>query len=185
MANEHPDGSVKSLWQGQDDGAPAPAVGEIRRRAEANESRTRRRRLVVGVSIVNNVAICAALAWLMPPSRPFVAVFFLAVSFAQVQALTRSTAIAAPADAGLMTSLAFLRATLDRERRFMGRLWLWFLVPAGIGELALGAGMWWMGRPGLVAAVPLATFVIAVFAFVYVRSRQRARRLQIELEALA
>ena len=72
MANEHPDGSVKSLWQGQDDGAPAPAVGEIRRRAEANESRTRRRRLVVGVSIVNNVAICAALAWLMPPSRPFV-----------------------------------------------------------------------------------------------------------------
>ena len=85
MANEHPDGSVKSLWQGQDDGAPD--VADCRRRAEANESRTRRRRLVVGVSIVNNVAICAALAWLMPPSRPFVAVFFIAVSFAQVQAL--------------------------------------------------------------------------------------------------
>jgi hypothetical protein len=66
----------------------------------------------------------------------------------------------------------------------MGRLWLWFLVPAGIGELALGAGMWWMGGPGLVAAVPLATFVVAVFAFVFVRTRQRARWLQIELETL-
>jgi hypothetical protein len=184
MANEHPDGSAKSLWQEQDEGTPALAVGEIRRRAEAGEAMARRRRLVFGVSIVNNVAICAVVAWRMPPSRPFVAVFFLAVLFAQAQALTRSAAIAAPADAGMMTSLAFLRATLEREQKLVSRAWLWLLVPGGIGELALGAGMWRMGGPGLGAAVPIATFVIAVFAFVFVRSRQRARWLAIELETL-
>ena len=183
MATENPEAGVKALWQQQAQPAQDVAAIGVRRRAEAIDARARRRALVFWISIVNNVALCAWLAWSLPHTRPFVAVFFLAVSFAQIQALTRSTVIMAPADAGLMTSLAFLRASLERERALAGRAWLWFLVPAGIGELALGAGMVAAGAPGLRVVLPLGAGVAALFAFVFIRSRQRARVLQREIDA--
>jgi hypothetical protein len=184
MASENPDREVKALWQRQEQPAQDVAAAAVRRRAEEIDARARRRALVFWVSIVNNVAICAALAWFLPQARPFIAVFFLAVSFAQIQALTRSTAIMVPADAGLMTSLAFLRASLERERTFAARAWLWFLVPAGIAELALGAGMLATGTPVVRVVLPLGAGVAALFAFVFIRSRQRARQLQSKLDTL-
>ena len=184
MATERPDGDVKALWQRQDDHAPHVTVTSVRRRADQIETQARRRRLVFWVSIVNNVAICAALAWVRPETRPFVAVFFLAVSLAQIQALIRSARTMAPADAGLMTSVAFLRASLEREREFSGRAWLWFLLPAGIGELALVAGMVITGVPVVRAVLPLAAGIVAIFCFVFLRSADRARRLRIEMDVL-
>ena len=184
MATENPDRDVKVLWQRQEQPAQDVAAAGVRRRAAAIDARTRRRALVFRVSIVNNVAICAALAWFLPHARPFIAVFFLGVSFAQIEALTRSTSIMVPADAGLMTSLAFLRASLERERAFAARAWLFFLVPAGIAELALGAGMLAIGTPGVRVVLPLAAGVVALFAFVFIRTRQRARRLQGEIDSL-
>ena len=183
MAAENP-GDVKALWQRQQEEPQDVAVASVRRRAVTIEAAARRRSLVVRLSIVNNVAICAALAWLRPETRPFVAVFFLAVSLAQIEALTRSAPVTAPGDAGLMTSLAFLRASLERERAFVARAWLWFLLPAAIGELALFAGMWATGVPASVA-LPLAASVLAIFAFVLIRSRQRGRLLQNQLDELA
>jgi hypothetical protein len=184
MAGENPGGDVKALWQRQQEEPQDVAVASVRRRALTIEATARRRSLVVRLSIVNNVAICAVLAWLRPETRPFVAVFFLAVSLAQIEALTRGAAITAPGEAGLMTSLAFLRASLERERAFAARMWLWFLLPAGIGELALFAGMWATGVPVLRVALPLAASVLAIFAFVLIRSRQRGRLLQIQLDEL-
>jgi len=185
MATENPESGVKALWQQQAQPAQDFAVVVVRRRAEAIDRTARRRALVFWISIVNNVAICAWLSWSLPHTRPYVAVFFLAVSFAQVQALTRSTVIMVPADAGLMTSVAFLRASLERERSLAARAWLWFLLPAGIGELALGAGMVAAGGPGWRVALFLGAGVAALFAFVFIRSRQRGRRLQSEIDALS
>ena len=54
------------------------AVASVRRRAATTGRRASS--LLFRVSIVNNVAICAALV--APLTRPFVAVFFLAVSLA-------------------------------------------------------------------------------------------------------
>ena len=119
MAGENP-GDVKTLWQQQREEPQDVAVASVRRRAVSIEAAARRRSLVLRLSIVNNVAICAALAWLRPETRPFVTVFFLAVSLAQIEALTRSAPVTAPGDAGLMTSL-FLRASLERERAFAAR----------------------------------------------------------------
>ena len=184
MAGENPGGDVKALWQRQQEEPQDVAVASVRRRAVTIEAAARRRSLVVRLSIVNNVAICAVLAWLMPETRPFVAVFFLAVSVAQIEALTRSAPITAPSEAGLLTSLAFLRASLEREQAFAARAWLWFLLPAAIGELALFAGMWATGVPVLRVALPLAASVLAIFAFVLIRSRQRGRLLQIQLDEL-
>jgi len=184
MAGEHPTGDVKALWQRQHEEPQDVAIASVRRRAQTIEATSRRRSWVLRLSIVNNVAICTALAWLRPETRPFVAVFFLAVSLAQIEALTRSAPVTAPADAGLMTSLAFLRASLERERAFAARTWLWFLLPAGVGELALFAGMWATGVPLLRVALPLAASVVAIFAFVWLRSRQRGRRLQIQIDEL-
>jgi hypothetical protein len=184
MATEHPDATVKTLWHGQVQLPQEVALGTVRRRAETIAAAARRRTLVLWVSIVNNVAICAWIVWAVPHAWPYVAVFFLAVSVAQIQGLVRSAHIPAPADAGLMTSVAFLRAFLERERTFAARAWLWFLVPAGIGELSLFAGMWTTGGPGLRAGVPLAATVVAIFGFVFVRARQRARRLRFELDDL-
>jgi hypothetical protein len=184
MAGENPVGDVKALWQGQQEEPQDVAVASVRRRAVMIEAAARRRSLVVRLSIVNNVAICAGLAWFMPETRPFVAVFFLAVSLAQIEALTRSAPITAPGDAGLMTSLAFLRASLERERALAARTWLWFLLPATIGELALFAGMWATRGPGLRVALPLAASVFAILAFVLIRSRQRGRLLQLQLDEL-
>ena len=70
------------------------------------------------------------------------------------------------------------------ERAFAARAWLWFLLPAGIGELALFAGMWATGGKGLRVALPLAASVLAIFAFVVLRSRQRGRLVQIQLDEL-
>ena len=184
MAGEHPTGDVKALWQRQHEEPQDVAIASVRRRAQTIEATSRRRSWVLRLSIVNNVAICTALAWLRPETRPFVAVFFLAVSLAQIEALTRSAPITAPGDAGLMTSLAFLRASLEREQAFAARAWLWFLLPAGIGEVALFAGMWATGGPGLRVALPLAASVLGIFAFVLIRSRQRGRLLQIQLDEL-
>ena len=184
MATENPEGGVKALWQQQAQPAPEVAAAGVRRRAEEIDAKARRRALVFWISIVNNVALCAWLSWSLPHTRPFVAVFFLAVSFAQVQALTRSTVIMVPADAGLMTSVAFLRTSLERERSFAARAWLWFLLPAGIGELALGAGMLAAGGPGLRVVLSLGAGVAALFAFVFIRSRQRGRALQGEIDTL-
>jgi hypothetical protein len=184
MAIENPDRGVQALWQRQEQPAQDFAVVGVRRRAETIDRTARRRALVLWISIVNNVAICAWLAWSLPHTRPYVAVFFLAVSFAQVQGLTRSTTIMVPADAGLMTSLAFLRTSLERERSLMARAWLWFLLPAGIGELALGAGMLAAGTPVWRVVLPLAAGVAALFAFVFIRSRQRGRTLQREIDRL-
>jgi hypothetical protein len=184
MATEHRDGDVRTLWQGQDQAVPDAALSSVRRRAEAIDARARRRSVVFWISIVNNIAICVALAWFLPRARPFVAIFFVAVSFAQIQALIRSTRITAPADAGLMTSLAFLRVSLERERAFYARAWLWFLVPGAIAELSLAAGMWATGGPGWRVGAPLAAVIAALFCFVFVRTRQRARRLRRELDEL-
>ena len=184
MSGENP-GDVKALWQRQQEEPQDVAIASVRRRALTIEATARRRSLVFRLSIVNNVAICAALAWLRPETRPFVAVFFLAVSLAQIEALTRSAPVTAPGDAGLMTSLAFLRASLERERAFAARAWLWFLLPAAIGGSALFAGMWATGGPGLRVALPLAASVLAIFAFVLVRSRQRGRLLQNRLDSSA
>jgi len=184
MATESPDGDVKVLWQRQEEQAPQVTVAAIRRRAAAIEAQARRRRLVFWMSIVNNVAICAALAWLMPQSRPFVAVFFLAVSLAQIQALIRSARTMAPADAGLMTCIAFLRASLEREREFSGRAWLWFLLPLGIAELSLVAGMVTTGVPIVRAVLPIGAGIVALFCFVFLRTAERARRLRIEIDIL-
>ena len=99
MSGENP-GDVKALWQRQQEEPQDVAVASVRRRALTIEATARRRSLVFRLSIVNNVAICAALPWLRPETRPFVAVFFLAVSLAQIEALTRSapvTALATPA----------------------------------------------------------------------------------------
>ena len=183
MPGENP-GDVKALWQRQQEEAQDVAVASVRRRAATIEAAARRRGLVFRLSVVGNVRICAALAWLRPETRPFVAVFFLAVSLAQIEALTRSAPVTAPGDAGLMTSLAFVRASLQRGRGLAGPAWLWFLLPAAIGELALFAGMWATGGPGLRVALPLAASVLAIFAFVSIRSRQRGRLLQNQLEEL-
>jgi hypothetical protein len=183
MASENPGGGVKALWQRQQEEPQDVSVASVRRRAVTIEAAVRRRSLVFRLSIVNNVAICAVLAWLRPETRPFVAVFFLAVSLAQIEALTRSRPITASGEAGLMTSLAFLRASLERERAFAARAW-WFLLPAGIGELALFAGMWATGGPGLRVALPLAASVLAIFVFVLIRTRQRGRLLQVQLDEL-
>lgn len=184
MATERPDGDVKALWQRQEQQALAVTITGVRRRAEEIEAKARRRRLVFWVSIVNNVAICAALAWLMPHTRPFVAVFFLAVSFAQIQALTRSSRTMVPADAGLMTSVAFLRASLERDREFSARAWLWFLLPVGLAELSLTAGMLVTGVPAVRAVLPLGAGVVALFCYAFLRSAERARRLRIEIDVL-
>jgi len=184
MATEKPGEHVKALWQRQEQPLQDFAVGGVRRRAAEIDAKARRRALVLWISIVNNIALCAWISWSLPHARPFVAVFFLAVSFAQIQALTRSTSIMVPADAGLMTSIAFLRVSLERERRLMSRLWLWFLVPAGIGELALGVGMLATGTPALRVVLPLGAGVAALFGFVFIRSRQRARQLQREIDSL-
>ena len=184
MATDNPEGGMKALWQQQAQPAQDVAAIGVRRRAEEIDAKARRRALVFWISIVNNIALCAWLSWALPHSRPFVAVFFLAVSFAQIQALTRSVAIMAPADAGLLTSVAFLRTSLERERTFAARAWLWFLVPAGIGELALGAGMLAAGTPGWRVVLPIGAGVAALFAFVFIRSRQRGRTLQDEIDIL-
>jgi hypothetical protein len=184
MATENPDGDVRALWQGQQDQTTRVTVASVRRRAEQIETQARRRRLVFWVSIVNNVAICAALAWARPQARPFVAVFFLAVSFAQIQALTRSTRLMVPTDAGLMTCVAFLRASLERERAFAARAWLWFLLPAAIAELSLTTGMLATGVPAVRAVLPLGAGIVALFAFAFLRSAERARRLRIEMDVL-
>jgi len=184
MAGENPGGDVKALWQRQQEEPQDVAVASVRRRAVTIEAAARRRSLVFRLSIVNNVAICAVLAWLRPETRPFVAVFFLVVSLAQIEALTRSAPVTAPGEAGLMTSLAFLRASLARERAFAARAWLWLLLPAGIGAIGLFAGMWATGGPGLRVALPLAASVLGIFAFVLIRSRQRGRLLQIQLDEL-
>jgi hypothetical protein len=44
--------------------------------------------------------------------------------------------------------------------------------------------MWATGGPGLRVALPLAASVLAIFAFVLIRSRQRGRLLQIQLDEL-
>lgn len=184
MATENQGGGVKALWQQQAEPAPDATAAGVRRRAAAIDAQARRRALVFWISIVNNVALCAWLSWVLPNLRPFVAVFFLAVSFAQIQALTRSVAIMAPAEAGLLTSVAFLRASLERERAFAARAWLWFLVPAGLGELALGAGMLAAGTPGVRVVLPLGVGIAALFAFVFIRSRRRGRALQQDIDRL-
>lgn len=185
MATEHPDGDVAGLWLRQDDGHRDVALADVRRRAEALGTKLRLRQRVFWLSIVNNVAICAGFAWFRPETRPFVAVFFLAVSFAQIQALILSSRVDVPSDAGLMTSVAFLRAPLMREHAFIARLWRWFLMPVGVAELALVAGMWATGRPGAAVVVPLVTGIAALFAFAFIRSRQQAERLRTEIDALS
>ena len=76
MAGENPGGDVKALWQRQQEEPQDVALASVRRRAVTIETAARRRSLVFRLSIVNNVAICAVLAWLRPETRPFVAVFF-------------------------------------------------------------------------------------------------------------
>ena len=184
MATDRPDGDVAAVWLRQDDDHRDVALADVRRRAAALETKLRLRQRVFWLSIVNNVAICGWLVSFRPETRPFVAVFFLAVSFAQIQALILTSRVDAPADAGLLTSVAFLRASLTREHAFLARLWLWFLLPVGVAELALIAGMWATGRPGAGIVLPLVTGIAALFAFMFVRSRQQARRLLREIDAL-
>ena len=146
MAGENPASGAKALWHRQQEEPQDVAVASVRRRAAAIEAD--RAAAQPGVPAVDcEQRRDLRRAGVAPACRRgrLSQVFFLAVSLAQIEALTRSTPVTAPGDAGLMTSLAFLRASLERDRAFAARAWLWFLLPAGISELALVASM--LGKP--------------------------------------
>lgn len=176
---------LKQLWKSQPAETAAFSTNELRARAQAFQRRIARRNLLEYAAGAVAIAGYCFHFWLHPSLlvRTGCVLVILGVGVVLHQLHRRAGSRTPPPQNLGMSSLAFHRAELVRQRNALRDAWLWYIAPLVPGMAVL---MWDVQTPqagwrGLVTQLS----VVAVAVGVVWLNRRAAKKLQVEIDALA
>jgi hypothetical protein len=183
---------VRTLWQTQPVEGGHMSIDDVRRRARALESKIRRQDAIMMLCAIVNTGAFAALMWYLPQLRIVSAIVIATVIVIAVQYLRRRPsrrAIDYVTSSACNPCVDFYRTALQRKRDMARQLWLWFMPPAILGQLALIVGFVIappnVPRRLVLMALPfwILTDVI-IFVFGWRNAQREANKMQRELDSL-
>ena len=168
------------------------SIDDVRRRARTLDLNVRRQDVIMAISVVVNTAAFAAVMWYLPGLRIVAAIVVATVIVIATQYLRRRPsrrAIDAVTTSAADACTHFYRTALLRKRDMARQLWIWFMPPAILGQVALIVGFV-VALPGVprrivLLAVPFWILLdVVLFTFGWRNARREAARMEGELAAL-
>jgi hypothetical protein len=183
---------VRTLWQTQPPEAQPMTLDDVRRRARALDGKVRQQDAIMTLCAVINTGAFAAVMWYLPHLR-IVAAIVIATVFAIVAGYLRRRpsrrAIDYLTPAALNPCVDFYRTALVRKRDMARQLWIWFMPPAILGQVALIIGFLIappnVPRRAILMALPVWILTdVIIFVFGWRNAQREARKMQRELDSL-
>jgi hypothetical protein len=183
---------VRTLWQTQPPEAQPMTLDDVRRRARALDGKVRQQDAIMTLCAVINTGAFAAVMWYLPHLR-IVAAIVIATVFAIVAGYLRRRpsrrAIDYLTPAALNPCVDFYRTALVRKRDMARQLWIWFMPPAILGQVALIIGFLIappnVPRRAILMALPVWILTdVIIFVFGWRNAQREAKKMQRELDSL-
>jgi hypothetical protein len=183
---------VRTLWQTQPPEAQPMTLDDVRRRARALDGKVRQQDAIMTLCAVINTGAFAAVIWYLPHLR-IVAAIVIATVFAIVAGYLRRRpsrrAIDYLTPAALNPCVDFYRTALVRKRDMARQLWIWFMPPAILGQVALIIGFLIappnVPRRAILMALPVWILTdVIIFVFGWRNAQREAKKMQRELDSL-
>jgi hypothetical protein len=183
---------VRTLWQTQPPEAQPMTLDDVRRRARALDGKIRQQDAIMTLCAVINTGAFAAVMWYLPHLR-IVAAIVIATVFAIVAGYLRRRpsrrAIDYLTPAALNPCVDFYRTALVRKRDMARQLWIWFMPPAILGQVALIIGFLIappnVPRRAILMALPVWILTdVIIFVFGWRNAQREAKKMQRELDSL-
>jgi hypothetical protein len=199
MANEQVSREIEKLWQSQTPEPPHISLEDLRGRMQRFERKVFWRNIREYVAGAIVVVVYGCYEWRFPELllRIGSGLTIAGTLFVMFQLHRRASAETAPADLGRSTYVEFHRKELLRQRDALRAVWWWYLLPfvpglgiflAGLAQRAVNAARL-AGHP--LSALQIAdfiavsgSFIVVVFAGVWLLNRWSSGRLQKEIDAL-
>jgi hypothetical protein len=186
MSDSLPNDTLQALWQSQSSEQPAMSLEQIREKERYLERRIVRRNRREYIAAVFVVAAYGVILWRAPSAavRMGAALILAATAVVCYRLRVYGSAASLQDNVAINNSLEFYRAQLERQRDFLRKVWLWFLLPFVPGFV--------VGLVGYARAQPShrpATIVYGVFALLlgiglHLLNHRAAVRLQRVLDRL-
>jgi hypothetical protein len=143
MTPDERNDDLRRLWKSQPDEGPGVSLDIVRARSRMLERRVRRRNYVEYAAALVVVAFVAPLTWTAPNGVLLAGGLTLLAGIAYVGYRIHSAGSPRlmPADMGVLSSIDFHRAELERQRDLLQNIWTWYLLPfwPGLGLMMIGA----------------------------------------------
>jgi hypothetical protein len=127
----------KSLWLHQDVTSAPPTPDQLRDRANRFEKQIRVRNMIEYVAAVLVFVIFGVYIVVIP--EPIIkvasAMIIIGTAYAMMQLYRRASTLKPDPRAPAATAIAFHRAQLERQRKAVEGIWLWYLGPMAPGLL--------------------------------------------------
>jgi hypothetical protein len=189
MTHPSPD-SPEALWQSQKKEHQDMTLADIRRKAQAFQTRIRRRNAREYLFAVAGTLLYVVFIWLLPGMLTKIgsAVTLLSIYSVVYQLRRDGAAREVPVDAAAADCLAFHRRELARQRDLLRRVGPWHIGPMVPGLALFFGGLWLANVDDLGDAVVMTIsglLMAAVLLLVYRLNVRAANELQRQLDLLA
>ncbi len=179
--------NAQQLWLAQATQAPRISIEYIRHQATSHERGIRFRTAIGYVACVLACGIYGWYAWRVYSAKPLMlaalACYGLLTVYSMYRLHRHLVAQLNPADAGVLDTLRFHRAQLERQRDFRRGTWRW-AAPGILPGLALQVASMIIDAVSWKAIVHLIVVGSLVFAVGIVVGEFRARQSQRKIDAL-
>jgi hypothetical protein len=182
--------SPEALWRSQNEETPVMTLADIRRKAQAFQTKIRRRNVREYTGAALGMILFGTFMWIFPGllTKLGAGLTMLAIVFVVYQMRRDGSARDVPADATAADCLTFHRQELARQRDLLKRVGPWQQGPMVPGVALFFAGLWLEyvhDREDAVIMTISAILMAAVFGVVHWLNARAARQLQRDLELLA
>jgi hypothetical protein len=183
---------LRTLWQAQPPEGEAMSIDDVRHRARVLDRKIRQQDVIMTLSAIVNTSAFMAVMWYLPGLRLVSVIVIATVIVICVQYVRRRPSRNA---IDFVTSNAadacahFYRTMLLRKRDLAHQLWIWFMPPAIVGQVALIVGFLVappnVPRRLVLMALPLWILAdVLIFTFGWRNARREAKKMETELKAL-
>jgi hypothetical protein len=187
MPNDPDLNDPRNLWQNQEEERMVITLDDVRSRAARFERRIRRRNLREYVAGAIVIAFWGASPWFLPFRGWQLAAALLSIAgtiFVLVQLHRRGAAGSLPIDAGLRASLDFHIRELERQRKALHTVWIWYLLPFLPGFVAEFLTLAAIERGINAGLIGSGVILLAVFVGIWRLNESAARNLDHKIQEL-
>jgi len=184
MTSDRP--SLQKLWANQPTEGFAMSIAEVRKQADLFHRRTKLRNRVEYLSSFLVVVIFGLYAWYLPGLLTKLGSVLVAAGtlFVSWQLHRRIGVTDVPELSSDASCIAYYRAELERNRRALQSIWLWYLLPFVPGLVMTLYGMYRHSPSAHLLVLAVAGICAAFFVLVWALNRWAAARLQKKIDQL-